>query len=84
MFFMGRADWIWTSIPPLLKPVLEDLEGEPTEINVIEKDVWRKIRAKAQELQKMDDTILITDPLNGPGLAGVPEPDRILICNRLS
>jgi hypothetical protein len=73
--FMERAERMWSGIPPLLKPVMEDLAGEPTQIKVLEQDVAEKIRAKAQELQKMDEAILTIDPLNGPGLAGVPEPD---------
>jgi hypothetical protein len=76
VLFMERADKMWTSIPPLLKPVIEDLTQEPKEIKLIEKDVSEKIRNKALELQNMDEAVFSTDhPLNGPGLAGVPEPD---------
>lgn len=74
--FTARSERMWTSIPPLLKPAIDDLGGKPIEIKVLEKEVSEKIRAKAQELQKMDEAIITTDPLNGPGLAGVPEPDE--------
>eukprot|EP00557_Chaetoceros_sp_GSL56_P005024 CAMPEP_0176497290 /NCGR_PEP_ID=MMETSP0200_2-20121128/11643_1 /TAXON_ID=947934 /ORGANISM="Chaetoceros sp., Strain GSL56" /LENGTH=725 /DNA_ID=CAMNT_0017895289 /DNA_START=135 /DNA_END=2312 /DNA_ORIENTATION=+ len=74
--FMQRTERMWNSIPPLLTPVVEDLTQTPTDTKLIEKDVAEKIRAKAQELQKKDEAILTTDPMNGPGLAGVPEPDE--------
>jgi hypothetical protein len=76
ILFMQRADRMWNSIPPLLTPVVEELAQTPTDTKMIEKDVSEKIRAKAQELQKKDEAILSTDPMNGPGLAGVPEPDE--------
>jgi len=82
--FMERAERMWSGIPPLLKPVMEDLAGEPTQIKVLEQDVAEKIRAKAQELQKMDEAILTIDPLNGPGWRVSQNQMIILNCNLLS
>ena len=78
VLFMERSKRLWNSIPPLLTPVLEEVNKTPTDLKEIEKDVSDKIREKAQELQKSDEVYQgpgAKDPMNGPGLQGVPEPD---------
>jgi len=71
-----RQERLWMAIPPLLKPVSDNLAERQMDTKAIEKDVSQSVREKAQELQKEDDAILTTDPMNGPGLAGVPEPEE--------
>ncbi len=74
VMFTQRGERLWDSLPPLVKPVLAKLQETPTEIKTIESNVTEKIREKAKEFQQDDEKNTIsTDPLNGPGLAGVPE-----------
>ncbi|GFH43766.1 hypothetical protein CTEN210_00239 [Chaetoceros tenuissimus] len=78
VLFMERSKRLWNSIPPLFTPVLHEVNKTPTDLKEIEKDVSEKICVKAQELQKSDEVNQgpgAKDPMNGPGLQGVPEPD---------
>lgn len=68
-----RAERLWLSIPNLVTGVTKDLVDTPTDTDTIEKDVQTTIRNKAVELQKKDAAAMKSDPLNAPGLAGVPD-----------
>lgn len=57
----------------MITNVTKDMVSAPTDTDNIEKDVQNVIRAKAQAYQKKDLASTTIDPLNAPGLAGVPD-----------
>eukprot|EP00554_Chaetoceros_debilis_P005881 CAMPEP_0194073708 /NCGR_PEP_ID=MMETSP0149-20130528/1017_1 /TAXON_ID=122233 /ORGANISM="Chaetoceros debilis, Strain MM31A-1" /LENGTH=644 /DNA_ID=CAMNT_0038753749 /DNA_START=70 /DNA_END=2004 /DNA_ORIENTATION=- len=73
VLFMERGERLWESLPPLAKSVLEILTKAPTDTKKIEANITEIVREKARVLQRTDEANVTTDPLNGPGLAGVPE-----------
>ena len=73
ILYAQRAERLWLSIPPLVTAVTKDLVTTPTDTETIERDVQTTIRDKAQDLQKKDAASMKADPMNAPGLAGVPD-----------
>ncbi len=71
--YMQRAERLWLSIPSVITAVTKDLVSAPTDTDSIEKEVQITIRDKAQAYQKKDMTAMKSDPMNAPGLAGVPD-----------
>ena len=70
---------LFGAIPDMLQPVIESLNEVPSDTKVVEEKITEKIREKAKALKERDEAEEVgsfaTDPLNGPGLMGVPEPD---------
>lgn len=71
--YMQRAERLWLSIPSMITNVTKDLVSTPQDTDSIEKDVQITIRDKAQAYQKKDNAAMKSDPMNAPGLAGVPD-----------
>lgn len=73
ILYMQRSERLWLSIPSMITAVTKDLVSAPTDSETIENDVQQSIRDKAQIYQRKDAAKMTTDPMNGPGLAGVAE-----------
>lgn len=73
ILYMQRAERLWLSIPSLITGVTKDLVSTPTDTASIEKDVQTCVREKAAVYQKKDAAKIQSDPMNAPGLAGVPD-----------
>jgi len=71
--YMQRSERLWLSIPSMITGVTKELVAAPTDTDSIEKDVQITIRDKAQAYQKKDMSSMKSDPMNAPGLAGVPD-----------
>jgi len=72
VLYMKRADRLWSAMPGIITPVLEDIVGASSKTEVIEKDIQTVIRTRAQMIQKNDEADLQQDRLKGPGLTGAP------------
>jgi hypothetical protein len=73
VLFQKKTETLFNGLPPIISSVLQDLEGIPTENEVVEKAITEQIKTSAHEFQKADELNPSPDPMNGPGLAGVPE-----------
>lgn len=73
ILYMQRAERMWLSLPSIVTNVTKDLVSAPTDTDSIEKEVQTNIREKAQAYQKKDSAKMQSDPMNAPGLAGVPD-----------
>ena len=73
ILYQQRAERLWLSIPTIVTSVTKELVSIPTDTDTIEKDVQNIIREKATFYQKKDSAQMKSDPMNAPGLAGVPD-----------
>lgn len=73
IMYSQRTERLWLSIPSLITDVTKDLVSNPTELETIEQEVQQTIRNIVDTLQRKDAAAMTTDPLNAPGLAGVPD-----------
>jgi hypothetical protein len=73
ILFQKKTETLFNGLPPIISSVLKDLEGIPTENEVVEKAITEQIKDSAHEFQKADELHPSPDPMNGPGLAGIPE-----------
>lgn len=73
ILYMQRAERLWLSIPSMITAVTKDLVSTPTDTDSIQKEVQQTIRDKAQMYQRQDAAAMTADPMNAPGLAGVPD-----------
>ncbi len=73
IMYMQRSERLWLSLPSMITSVTKDLVSAPTDTETIEKEVQEIIREKAQLYQRKDAAAMTSDPMNAPGLAGVPD-----------
>lgn len=73
ILYQQRAERLWLSLPSIITTVTKDLVSTPTDTESIEKEVQTTIRDLASNYQKKDTAEMKSDPLNAPGLAGVPD-----------
>lgn len=73
ILYMQRAERLWLSVPSMVTAVTQDLVSIPTDTDTIEKQVQTTIRDKAQIFQRKESASMKADPMNAPGLAGVPD-----------
>lgn len=76
LLFQKKNEILFNGLPPIISSVVEDLQRVPTETEIVEKAIAEHIKDTAHELQRLDDLKPKSDPMNGPGLAGVPEIRR--------
>lgn len=76
LLFQKKNEILFNGLPPIISSVLEDLQRVPTENEIVEKAIAEQVKDTAHELQKLDELKPQPDPMNGPGLAGVPEIRR--------